>query len=215
MDNPKNIEPPAGLSDERASEWVDALMDEREREAFGRELANDPELAAELQRFEQTVEILRRMPRPQAPDDFLEAVQSRIRRRSRGRWYGFQQASARFPFEAAFNIVLIGILFALYLSSNTWNEPARLVAPRFADPAVKRLDRALPANAAVSPPAVVDTTPAGSVLEVDVHTRTLDAVTRAIGDDPTLELLGQTARAPGQTLIRVRYKGRAPPAGGR
>lgn len=105
-----------GDGDERLSEWVDALMEDRERHAFEAELEDDPALREELEQFEQTLEVLRRMPSQRAPADFLAGVQSRIRRRTRGRFYA-ALTKARFPYEAAFNILLIAILLALYMTS--------------------------------------------------------------------------------------------------
>jgi len=211
-ETPNTIDTAEDTADERASEWVDALMDEREREAFERELAEDPELALELERFEQTVEILRRMPQPAAPDDFLKAVQSRIRRRSRGRWYGFEQAKTRFPYEAAFNIVLIGILFALYLSSSNWATPSKLVKPKWTPTAAKQVSEAVPTEAIIGAPVVVNKTEAGTLLDLTVKAGAFESVKKVIDTNPALEFISQTAGDKGSTVVRVRYQDRGPPS---
>lgn len=201
------------LADERASDWVDALMDQREREAFERELADDPALAAELESFEQTVRVLRRMPQPSAPDDFLQAVQSRIRRRSRGRWFGFEQARGRFPYEAAFNIVLIGILCALYLSATTAG-PDTLVKPKFdADP-VATLGALIPTADVVEGPKRVDGTAGtdGSVLRVVVKASALVSVKATLASNSGFEVTHTDTAGPVATLLVRVIPQRGPPA---
>ena len=206
-DLPTNLADPVGSPDERLSDWVDARMEERERTSFAKEVSENPALAAEVERFEQTIEVLRRMPRPNAPDDFLSAVQSRIRRRSRGRWFGFEDAKTRFPYEAAFNIVLIGILFALYLSASQWTEPERLVRPVFSSGPVADLQRLMPAEAKASKPTLESSQGPHVVLTVTVLEGHAQTVLAKIAENPQFEVLGHATPASDskRLLIRLRY----------
>jgi len=102
--------------DERASDWLDERMDATERRRFEAELEGDPTLARELEGLEAVVTTLRGLPVEEAPSDFLDAVKSRIRRRSRGRYFSFR-FKYRFPYEAVVNGILIGLLMAVYIIS--------------------------------------------------------------------------------------------------
>lgn len=121
--------------DERATDWIDETMSAEEREAFVEELAADAALAGEVKELEVVVRALRRMPAEQAPSDFLRAVQSRIRRRSRGRYYGGRDlARYRFPYEAVINAILLGLLMAVYMISMPTPDDAPVpVAPTLAE----------------------------------------------------------------------------------
>jgi len=103
-------------SDARASAWLDDDLSREEREAFERELASDPELAREMKALERVVGAVRALPPAEAPADFLRTVQHRIRRRSRGRYFGRRELPRyRFPYEAVINGILLGILMAVYI----------------------------------------------------------------------------------------------------
>jgi anti-sigma factor RsiW len=103
--------------DPRISAWLDGDLDAEELRRFEAELLWDPELDEAAESMAAAVSHLRAMPTAQAPPDFLEAVQSRIRRRSRGRWFAIDAARLRFPFEAAVSVVLIALLAGVYLSA--------------------------------------------------------------------------------------------------
>ncbi|MGM0575022.1 MAG: anti-sigma factor family protein [Myxococcota bacterium] len=118
--------------DERLSAWIDGRMDEPERLGFESELERDPELGEALRGLSATVHHLRDLRPQRAPADFLSGVQSRIRRRTRGDWYASAMTRARFPYEAAFNVVLLGLLLATYLVAIPTPDPE----PVPIDPAV-------------------------------------------------------------------------------
>ncbi|MEZ4265516.1 MAG: hypothetical protein R3F39_03990 [Myxococcota bacterium] len=103
--------------DPRISAWLDGDLDAEELRRFESELEWDSELDDAAETMAAAVGHLRAMPSAQAPPDFLDAVQSRIRRRSRGRWFAIEAAKLRFPFEAAVSVVLIGLLAGVYLSA--------------------------------------------------------------------------------------------------
>lgn len=110
------MNPSASRIDERASDWVEGTLSGPERERFERELEADPELAREIKDFERVVGALRALPPAEAPPDFLRAVQHRIRRRSRGRYFGRRELTrVRFPYEAVINGILLGLLMAVYI----------------------------------------------------------------------------------------------------
>ncbi|MCB9785340.1 MAG: hypothetical protein H6744_01490 [Deltaproteobacteria bacterium] len=103
--------------DPRISAWLDGDLDAEELRRFEAELEWDGDLDEAAGGFAAAVSRLRALPAAEAPDDFLEAVQSRIRRRTRGRWYGVEASRLRFPYEAAISVVLIGLLAGVYLSA--------------------------------------------------------------------------------------------------
>ncbi|MCA9513623.1 MAG: hypothetical protein KC635_01655 [Myxococcales bacterium] len=106
---------PKILEDERLTDFIDERMGDAERARFEALLEGDPELEAEVRGLEGVVSALRRIPVAPAPDDFLTAVKSRIRRRTRGRVFGMKAARYRFPYEAVINGVLLGLLMAMYV----------------------------------------------------------------------------------------------------
>ena len=116
---------PGSRHDPRFDEWVDDRLDRHERQAFERVLAEDDELRGELDAYAAPVHMLRHLPPVSAPPGLLRGVQRRIRRQSRGRWYGHASVSTRlrFPWEATFNIVLIALLFATYLGAVPPRDP--------------------------------------------------------------------------------------------
>lgn len=104
--------------DARASDWLDDSLDAAARADFEAELEADPALAREVKQLEEVVVGLRRLPQVPAPPDLLRGVQGRIRRRSRGRYYGSRVPTRyRFPYEAVVNGILLGLLMAVYIIS--------------------------------------------------------------------------------------------------
>lgn len=107
----------SGPLDDRLDDWVDDRLDPADRAAFQAELDRDARLREELHGYLRAVALVRRTPQVEAPPDLLRGVQARIRRRTRGRWYAHIIVGVRFPWEAAFNIVLLGVLIATYLAA--------------------------------------------------------------------------------------------------
>jgi hypothetical protein len=99
------------------SEYLDGELDaetSRELEAF---LAQDEQAAAELEKLRQTISTLSFMrTTAKPPAEFVSKVERRIRRRSRGRFFGNQQPLLmRLPFEW-FSFIIILLLLALYMT---------------------------------------------------------------------------------------------------
>ncbi len=196
--------------DERWSDWIDAQMDKRERDAFERELEDDPELRRELEAFQQTVGVLRRMPPAQAPDDFLQQVQSRIRRRTTGRFYG-EQWKTRFPYEAAFNLVLLGLMMALYITAMPKPDPEPIpVRAEAMERGGAGGDLAGAILGTYGPVTAIVGEGDRPVFEVTVEAGRVEALRQEIGLYPQLELVGEPtpAEAAGQARVRVRATAR-------
>lgn len=189
---------PTELED-RLTAWLDAEMDERELQAFESEFAQDPELEAEARSLETTVELLRRMPSAEAPNDFLTAVQSRIRRRSRGRYFGYD-GKIRFPYEAAFSVVLIGLMFALYIVSM---QPA--VGPPVKAVSGASLEAPL-AGSHLETLGAFGSVSAGETADlyrVVLPSEQLPGLKQAVAKDLSLELVGEPVAASGADRLIV------------
>lgn len=79
-----------------------------ERADFDDRIAADPEFAAAYQVFFDTLGGLHELPFQFAPDDFVEGVRGRIRRRSHGRFFGQEWIfSTRVPYEVVAVVMMI------------------------------------------------------------------------------------------------------------
>jgi len=68
----------------------------------------------ELDAFEKSVSALGSVHKMAAPQTFGEGVRDRIRRRSRGRFFGPRRLSQRLPLELM-SLVMLGLVLAIYL----------------------------------------------------------------------------------------------------
>src|SRR5260370_11338280 len=68
----------------------------------------------EFQAFEKTVGAVGSLYRMVAPAGFADEVRSRIRRRSRGRFFAPRRLAERVPYEL-FSLVMLGLILAIYL----------------------------------------------------------------------------------------------------
>src|SRR4051812_34959304 len=68
----------------------------------------------EFQTFEQTVNAVGGLHKMIAPPDFAEAVRTRIRKRSRGRFFNPRKLAERIPYEM-FSLVMLGLILAIYV----------------------------------------------------------------------------------------------------
>jgi anti-sigma factor RsiW len=68
----------------------------------------------EYQEFEKAVGALGSMHRMVAPTDFAEGVRTRIRKRSKGRFFSPRRLAERIPYEL-FSLVMLGLILALYV----------------------------------------------------------------------------------------------------
>jgi anti-sigma factor RsiW len=81
----------------------------------------------EYQTFEQAVGQLGNMHRMVAPSDFAEGVRSRIRKRSKGRFFSPRKLASRIPYET-FSLVMLGLILAIYVVLQL-AQPAGLKLP--------------------------------------------------------------------------------------
>ena len=79
----------------RFSAYLEDELDSDERAAFEAELAADGSLRESFDEFKSTMQVLVGLGREQAPDDFTDRVQRRIRKRSRGRFFGDRMGSSQ------------------------------------------------------------------------------------------------------------------------
>lgn len=108
---------------ERIIAWTEGELDDDAHAAFEAELDRDPALQAAVDAYMATIDALPTLD-VEAPADFEQRVQRRIRRRSRGRFFNPEQQQQRMQaavFAAIAALVLGGI--ALFSSSG----PIRLL----------------------------------------------------------------------------------------
>ena len=119
--------PTAALDHARANEligaYVDEMLGEDERAAMDAHLASCPECSAELEQLRGAVSSVSGLHRLSAPADFADAVKSRIRRRSRGRFFG-ERRRTRMQYEL-FSLVMLALLLIVYLVLR-WGSPVLL-----------------------------------------------------------------------------------------
>jgi anti-sigma factor RsiW len=100
---------------DRFDRYYEGDLPAEEQRAMDAHLASCGECRAEYQRLVQALGALSRMRATHAPKDFLDAVQGRIRKRSRGRFFGRRpDFTARLPYEVLSVVMLIAIL-AIFL----------------------------------------------------------------------------------------------------
>jgi anti-sigma factor RsiW len=68
----------------------------------------------EFQSFEKTVSAVGALHKMVAPADFAEAVRSRIRKRSKGRFFTPRRLAERIPYEL-FSLLMLGLILAIYI----------------------------------------------------------------------------------------------------
>ena len=96
--------------------FVEGLLSEAETEALAQELSSDPDLTFDLDSFGETIALLQSSEIMEPPDIFVWQVQQRIRRRTRGRWFG-SSGVRTFVMEAAVCSVLFMATIAMYVIS--------------------------------------------------------------------------------------------------
>ncbi len=86
-----------------------------EREEFERRLETDPDFKHDYDEFVHIMGGLRTLPFEFAPDDFVDKVQSRIRRRSKGRFFTENYLyTTRVPYEVI-ALVMMVVMAAAYM----------------------------------------------------------------------------------------------------
>jgi anti-sigma factor RsiW len=100
---------------ERFDRYYEGDLDSAERDAVDAHLAACPACQQEYQQLVAAMNALASMRGQAAPKDFVDAVQGRIRKRSRGRFFARRQDfTTRLPYELLSVVMLIAIL-AIFL----------------------------------------------------------------------------------------------------
>ena len=95
--------------------YLDGELTEAQRLAFERRLSEDVDLGRAFDAFTDVMGGLHGLPFEFAPDDFVHKVQSRMRARSQGRFFGEELLyRTRVPYEVL-AIVMILVMCAAYL----------------------------------------------------------------------------------------------------
>lgn len=115
--------------DERFLDLLEGDLTDAEADALRAALRQDPELEEAWDGYRGIVGTLRELPDEEAPPEFLKLVQQRIRRKTRGRFYGPLPGAGGFPYQAAVSVVLLAIMMAIYLFGHPTEETPRLVDP--------------------------------------------------------------------------------------
>jgi anti-sigma factor RsiW len=102
----------------RLSEYLDDALDPQTRAQFEASMARDPSLRHEVDSLRDTISILQHLPTEGAPPGLVGRVRARTRPRFCASQIGYIPEVARFPFEAAFNILLIAVLLGFYSGVN-------------------------------------------------------------------------------------------------
>lgn len=185
-------------TDASLSDYVDGLLSSEEAEDMEVRLGDDPALQGELDDLSTTLELLRRLPEQPAPAELKDAIQARIRRRMRASDIADLQLS-RFPFEAAFNILLVVVLIFFYLSAETWesaepipSEPDVVVVSDQVESVLRRLGAVK-----VSP------RPTGTHYRVQIAPRNYPVLVKRVKEMAELGILSAKRNADGQFIVEL------------
>lgn len=117
-------EPELTPDEEKMNAWLDRQLPPADSRAFEDELAQHPDRDSEAKRLAGVVSQLRHLPVEKAPSNLLAQVQSDIRQRSRGRYFGYHW-KYRFPYEALINSLLLIGAVIVYVALRP--APPRLI----------------------------------------------------------------------------------------
>jgi len=98
------------------SAYWDGELPPEQVEAFELFLERDEATRTEYERFRRTLESLSSLAEQPAPDNFVDKLQRRMRRRSGGKLFGVNRwgTISRVPYEL-FSLVLILIILSVYM----------------------------------------------------------------------------------------------------
>ena len=120
--SPSAGEPELGGLDERDQTFIAFLegdLSEAKQREFRSQLAQDDELRREFEQFSDIMGGVQNLPFEFAPPDFVDKVRTRIRVRSKGRFFGENLLySSRMPYEAI-AVVMIAVMAAAWLLMGT------------------------------------------------------------------------------------------------
>lgn len=117
---------PKQSSAEMISAYLDAELDEHESEAFESMLAESPDVRKELEDLQQIVSLVGGLAEPRAPEDFVEKLKRRLRRRQLLEpQTGSKLAMIAIPFQVL-SIIVILVVAALYMMAELDKKPASM-----------------------------------------------------------------------------------------
>lgn len=110
------------------SAHMDGELDPEPAAKLAEHLAGCAACREDLERLTSALDGLRKMPTPPPATDLLAGVQSKIRKRSRGRYFrrGFSVGGPRIPYEII-GLLMLLLLLVVYLGMATFQDigPAR------------------------------------------------------------------------------------------
>lgn len=108
--------------------YFDGELTQAERVAFEARLEGDAAMRREYDAFLRVVGGVRALPFEFAPDDFVERVQSRIRKRSKGRFFADNYLNtSRVPYEVI-ALVMMVVMAAAYMMMEAPRDAALIGA---------------------------------------------------------------------------------------
>lgn len=114
MNEAKNKEEEMSEQDLLFNDFLEGELSDEEHALFEERLESDETFKRDYEQFFNVVGGLRSMPFTFAPDDFVDQVQSRIRSRSRGRFFADNYLlTSRIPYEVV-GLVMILVMISAY-----------------------------------------------------------------------------------------------------
>jgi hypothetical protein len=96
------------------SAYWDRELGDAEKGALEEHLRSCLVCRREFQTFEKTVNSVATLEKQVAPPDFADGVRTKIRKRSRGRFFNPRKLAERIPYEV-FSLVMLGLILAIYV----------------------------------------------------------------------------------------------------
>jgi anti-sigma factor RsiW len=103
-----------GQATELFSAYWDRELGDEEKLALEEHLRSCVVCRREFQSFEQTVNAVGSMHKMVAPADFADGVRTKIRKKSRGRFFNPKKMAERIPYEL-FSLLMLGLILAIYV----------------------------------------------------------------------------------------------------
>jgi hypothetical protein len=101
----------------RLTEFLDDTLTSETHARLAMSIHLDPALQDKVDALRDTIAVLNHLPPQKAPSELYDVVRASTRRRFRPSHAGYNPPVSRFPFEAAFNVVLMTLLVVLYLNA--------------------------------------------------------------------------------------------------
>ncbi len=119
MSEAENINEEMSEQDLLFNDFLEGDLSPEDHAAFERRLEDDEAFKKEYERFFSIVGGLRALPFTFAPDDFVGQVQTRIRKRSRGRFFTDNYLlTSRIPYEVVGLVMILVMLSAYFMMAS-------------------------------------------------------------------------------------------------